>query len=137
MIPLPEELRCKASIRDEPLPGIPLVATFGVVAKNSYSFIFGPTDSSGVAALAKADILMQAEDQSNLAIMDYHPLEGAFSGGISLGAVSHEDARRALAAFAQFHGHFRYPQGYEKMLQSALSNPFLADTSCITLTRLS
>jgi hypothetical protein len=136
MIALPEELRCRASIRGEPLAGIPLFATFGVVAKNSYSFIFGPTDFRGIAALAKADILSLAQEQADFALMDYHPLEFAFSGGISLRAVSHENARRALEAFSRFQAFVGYPKGYEEMLQSAIRNPVLRETSSITLTRL-
>jgi hypothetical protein len=137
MRPLPDELRCKATVGGDAFPGILLIAKFGVTAKNSYAFIFGPTDSAGVALLSKADVISQANEQLNLALMDYQPLERVFSGDIGVTPVSHEDARAALSAYALFRGNYQYPEDHEEILKAALKNPLLSDVSSICITRLS
>ncbi len=97
-----------------------LRADFGVTSKNSYSFIFGPTNHDGCAVLQKQTILKEATAQLNLALMDYHPLAGVFDGLISLKPMRDEKIIKALDAYKLYRNLFPYPADYEKSLRDAL-----------------
>jgi len=105
-------------------------------AKNSYTFIIGPTNIEGEAVLSKASIIMEAEEQRGLALMDYRPIENEFSGGISIRIMTEEDIRNALAAFKQFKEYSKYPEGYQQMLEAALLNPMLKEIDLIKVEKL-
>lgn len=107
------------------------MATFEVVRKNSYSFLFGPTGADGTASLDESTIMAEAEAQLGMAVMDYSPLVGAFSGKIAVKVMSQPDIRKAIDAFNLFQKHIDYPHGYRNMLESALHTPLLAESAAI------
>ena len=87
MANIPEILNCEACLNGVPVSDVMLQATFGMSRKNSYKFIFGPTDSNGHAALERSKILIEAKAQLDIAIMDFDPIEAGFSGKISVDAM--------------------------------------------------
>ena len=122
---LPDKIQCQVTVYNKPKEGILLKATFGVISKNSYSFIFGPTDKHGLASLHKSTVVHEAGKQLELAFMDYHPIESAFSGEISVHPMSEDDIKRALEGAKIFRDVFPFKEGYELMLQTALKKPLL------------
>jgi hypothetical protein len=81
---IPERMICQATQNGKPISGIMIQIGIGVVAKNSYRFSFGPTNHDGCTIITRDEILKRSAEQLNLAMMDYSPLPGAFSGDIML-----------------------------------------------------
>jgi hypothetical protein len=132
---LPNKLHCRATLYGQAVQGVLLISTFSTVAKNPYHFVFGPTDASGMAHIDKFTILRQAEAELNLAMMDFQPLEAVFSGQITTRAMGADDIGRALEAHALFADVFCYPDQYEAMLKTALTNYATAKAQDISVTQ--
>ena len=85
---IPKVLNCKVNLNGASIIGVMLNADSGMSKKNSYSFIFCTTDSTGHAKLDRSIILSGAKAQLEAAIMDYDPIEAGFTGKISVNAMS-------------------------------------------------
>ena len=81
--------------------------------------------------------MAEAESQLSMAIMDYAPIVGAFSGKIVVKVMSQPEICKAIDAFNLFQKHIAYPHGYRNMLESALHAPLLAESADINAETLS
>ena len=81
---IPKRLICQATRDGIPIPDVMVRIGFGVLRKNAYAFIFGPTNHDGCVVITREEVLRRADEELNMAIMDFDPLPGAFSGDISL-----------------------------------------------------
>ncbi len=116
---LPEKIECTVSHEGKPVAGLMLDAKLAVEAKNPYSLAFGPTGADGRAILTYQAIKEWTDQEMNLAMMDYHPLEGVFAGVVELSVTSREGIDRALKAYEMFNPWFKYPANYADNLHQA------------------
>jgi len=77
---IPKVFNCEVNLNGASISGVMLNADSGMLRKNSYCFIFGPTDSTGHAKLDCSIILSGAKAQLEAAKMDYNPIEAGFTG---------------------------------------------------------
>ncbi|MBA4019437.1 MAG: hypothetical protein C0483_19910 [Pirellula sp.] len=131
MSKLPERLVCRATLYGADAAGILLMATFEVVRKNSYSFLFGPTGADGTASLDGSTIPAEAEAQLSMAIMDYSPIAAAYTGKITVKAMSKAEILKAIDAFNLFQKHTAYLSGYQDLLNAGLRVPLLDNSALI------
>lgn len=130
---IPNRLICQAVTESEPIAGLMLRIGFGVWEKNSYSFIFGPTNHDGCAVLSHDEIVKQTDAIRAFSLMDYQPLEKVFSGDISLKVVGVEEIEAAIRGYDKYHKFTEYPQNYRDSLEKALLNPATEDAEKITV----
>jgi len=122
MTDIPEILNCRAYLNGSPVSGLMLQVNIGMSRKNSYSFIFGPTDSKGYAALERSRILKEAKAQLEVSLMDFDPIEEGFNGEIKVIAMSKNDIRRALNAFQLYDSVIEYSKYYKQNLEKAMAS---------------
>ena len=136
MAQIPDRIICQAQVEGKPVEGVLVIARFGVVHKNPYSIVFGPTDQEGIAVITKPEILKQAQEELKIALMDFTPLEGAFNGTITLKMMSKEDIENAIKAYNIYKGFSKFPIGYEHLLKNALEKDVLSKISQVVLKQL-
>jgi len=120
---IPERLICQATLNGKPVVGVMIHAGFGVIAKNAYHFIIGPTNHDGCVVITKDEVLKYADEQSKFGLMDYVNLRGGFSGEISLKVVNPAELVAALAAYDTFRMYAWYKPRYKENLEAALQKP--------------
>jgi hypothetical protein len=118
--PLPDAIYCTVTLSSLPVPEMLIKATFETTYKNDYSFILVPTDNEGRTTLLKSQIISEASQQLRLAIMDYGPIEGCFSGIVGLRIMDEQDIRKALEAYDIFKSNFNFPADYQEALQKSI-----------------
>jgi hypothetical protein len=133
---IPDRLICQATLDGCSVAGVMIRAGFGVVAKNAYAFIFGPTNHDGCVVITRDEVIKRADEELNGAIMDYVPLKGGFSGDISLRAIGPEEIQQALKGYKIYHAFSWFPSRYKKELEAALARPESKRASDIKVTCL-
>lgn len=118
---LPKKLDCVVVVNGNPVMGLMLRAELRTTRKNPYTIIFGPTNRDGHASLDRATIIRQADSQLNLALMDFDPLEKAFSGVVRVTVMREGDVQNALQAYQLFKGAVNFTDHYEDKLKAALT----------------
>lgn len=121
MMNLPERLDCVVAEDGNPVMGLMLRAELKTTRKNPYTILFGPTNRDGCACLDRAAIIRQADSQLNLALMDFDPLEKAFSGVVRVAIMQEGDVQNALHAYELFKGVANFTDHYEDDLKAALA----------------
>ena len=116
---LPEHITCLVTSTCQPVTGVMLLTEFSVIKKNPYTFVWGMTGCDGLASLNRTEIQHEAIRQRNMAIMDFEPLEIAFSGTLRTHIMSVSDIDNALNAYGLFREVTRFPENYEQRLKSA------------------
>ena len=117
---IPSKLCCKVTYSGKPIKGLMLISLFGVKRKNAYSIVFGPTNSTGMTEITKQLILDDAKEQLECAMMDYEPLEGSFTGEITVSIMHANEIKNALQAYETYHEYYSYPANYDNILRSCL-----------------
>ena len=120
---IPERLICQATLEGKPVAGVLIHAGFGVEEKNPYGFIFGPTNHDGCVIITREEVLKRADAELAMAMMDFVPLKGGFTGTITLKVLDKDGIGRAIQAYQSFHKFTYYPSGYLSGLESAVSCP--------------
>jgi len=115
---LPDKFEAFCSRDGEPVRGALLSLTMRTQHKNDYDFIIGPTDTTGKAAISKDEIVRQANNQLNLALMDFSPIEKCYAGDFEVKVLSKTEIKRALEACELF-GQDSYPEGCFEKLKNA------------------
>ncbi|MCP4269319.1 MAG: hypothetical protein GY777_27740 [Candidatus Brocadiaceae bacterium] len=119
---LPKLINCKLTYNELPVSGLMLWAEFTTVRKNPYSIVFGPSDQKGRAILVYENIKCQAGSQLESAIMDFDPIDKAFSGTVSLKVMTTDDLLNAINAYELFKTVVKwYPTKYCEHLETARS----------------
>lgn len=118
---LPEKLDCVVVTDGNPVVGLMLRAELRTTRKNPYTIIFGPTNRDGCARLDRATIIRQANNQLNLALMDFDPLEKTFSGVVRVTVMQEGDVQNALQEYELFKGAANFTDHYEDDLKAALT----------------
>lgn len=88
---LPEKIECTVTHEGKPVAGLMRNARLAVEAKNPYSVTFGPTGFDGRAVLEYPACKEWTDQELELAIMDYHRLEGVFAGVVKVSVTSREN----------------------------------------------
>ena len=117
---LPNRIECVVAQNGTPVMGLMLWAEFKTIRKNPYSFVFGPTNYEGYACLDRATIIQKADSQLNLALMDFDPLDKAFTGVVRVAVMQEGDVKNALCAYDFFKSVANFSDRYEDDLKSAL-----------------
>lgn len=130
---LPSKISCIATCSGEPAEGLILVAILGVERKNAYSIVFGPTNNIGLAEITKDCILCDANKQLEFSMMDYEPLEGCFTGKISVSFMNANEIKSALDAYSCFYKYYPYPVNYEKNLKLSMDSIIKIDNRKIEI----
>ncbi len=130
---LPERLDCTVTHAGIPVAGVMLSAEFSTRRKNPYVVVLGPTNQLGHTSIDRAEILSHAQNQLNLALMDYDPLESTFAGTISLKVMSIDDLRRALEAYDLFKRVAAYPLQYKDNIENAMQVVARTDFSTLSI----
>jgi len=120
MTSLPEKIDCFVADGGNPVKDLMLRAEFQTIRKNPYTVIFGPTNRNGYAYLDRATISQQANSQLNLALMDFEPLDKAFTGIVRIAIMQKSDVQNALRAYEIFKSVANFTDHYEDDLKSAL-----------------
>jgi hypothetical protein len=121
MANLPDKVDCVVAADGSPVMGLMLQAEFKTSRKNAYTLVFGPTNRDGHALLDHAAITQQADSQLNLALMDFDPLDKAFSGVVRITVMQEADVQNALRAYELFKGVANFADHYQDDLKSALT----------------
>ena len=111
----------EASYKQEPEKGLLVKLTLVTDRKNNYSLIIGATDVFGKASITKEEIINNANETLELALMDYVSLEQSFTGEIQTAIMNKTDIESAIKAYETY-GSENYPEGYINNLKQALSN---------------
>lgn len=109
---LPEYVAVITFANGERLPGAWVMVSLGVVSKNPYHLVFGPTSAAGTLMLDRKMIVEAAAAQQYLAIMDYAPLEGGWDGVIQLDVMDGSDVARAMSGYALWGEVRSFPSNY-------------------------
>ena len=117
---LPESIEVAVSSEQKPGVGFLIKLRLGVIRKNSYSYILGPTNSEGKAWITKNELLREANRTVELALMDYVPLEHNYSGEVEVKVMTESGIRKAIEAF-EIYAPLEYPEGYIEKLNQALN----------------
>jgi len=115
--------------------------------KNSFSFLFGPSDREGKIAISWEEIVKRANETAQFWIMDYGSFEKTFIGELEVGFADEGRLKRALKAYSDYNGAFSFPPGYEVNVRRAMqiarelvetqircNHRFVPTTACIRIT---
>jgi len=136
MAEIPGQLVYRVSEGNSPIAGAMIMVTFGVVAKNPYVFVGGPSGRDGLVVVTKDEVGARADQDLEMAMMDYVPLQGGFSGEIKAQPMDSDAIQRALDAYGNFRKYCKYPKGYEENLRNALTVVNTYRTSTIVVSRV-
>lgn len=115
---IPEKLSIAITADGVPLEGIPVLLTFVMARKNNHDLVFGPSDKSGDICVSGDQIRSGARKNVEFFLMDYADVESFWTGMLRITPMNRQAVERALSAFRIFR-RFKYPPGYEEMLQRA------------------
>lgn len=130
---LPKKIECFLTLPKIPVVNLMLWAEFSTVRKNPYTIVFGPIDLQGVASISYEGIKQQADIQIALALMDFDPIEKAFSGTISIKIMTNEDLKNAMRAYDLFKTVGWYPAKYKEKMKNASKMLVTIDASAIKI----
>jgi hypothetical protein len=116
---LPKRIDCTLAYEKKPVADLMLLAEFTTVRKNSYAIVSGPSDQQGKVTITYEEIKRQADSQLELALMDFDPIDKAFSGEISVKVMSYDDIQDAISAYDLFKSVGWYPANYHEHLEKA------------------
>jgi hypothetical protein len=116
---LPEKIECTVTHEGKPVAGLMLHAGLAVEAKNPYSVPFGPTGVDGRAVLEYPALKEWTDQEMEMALMDFRPLAGVFTGVVVASVMTREQIDAALEACEMFKPWFRYPANYADHLRQA------------------
>ncbi|HUW20061.1 MAG TPA: hypothetical protein VMW16_12235 [Sedimentisphaerales bacterium] len=116
---LPERIECVVTHEGSPVQGLMLEAQLKTTRKNPHQVLFGPTDALGRVVLLRSEIEEWAASELYMAIMDFDPLEHAFSGIIELRVINKKELADAVEAYEAYKEETSYPQGYLSNLHKA------------------
>jgi len=117
---LPNRVDCQIVYKKNPIADLMLLIELKTVRKNAYNIIAGPSDQEGVVVITYDEIMKQAGKQLELALMDFDPIEKAFTGDISVKVMSYEDLKNAIGAYELFKSVGWYPEYYRDHLEKAM-----------------
>jgi hypothetical protein len=117
---LPERIDCTLALEKRPVTGLMLLAEFTTVRKNSYGIVFGPSDQEGQASLTYEELKRRADSQLELGLMDFDPIDKAFSGEISVKVMNYDDIQKAIIAYDLFESVGCFPANYRENLERSL-----------------
>lgn len=118
---LPEKIEVETLYKQKPEKGLLVKLTLATDRKNNYSLILGPTDASGKASITKKELINNANEIFEIALMDYVSLEQSYTGKVKLEVMNKTDIESAINAY-EIYGSENYPEDYIDMLNQALSN---------------
>lgn len=130
---LPKRIDCTLEHEGKPVADLMLLAEFTTVRKNSYSIVFGPSNQQGRAAITYEEIQRQADSQLKLALMDFDPIDKAFSGSISVKVMNYNDIQNAIRAYDLFKSVGWYPDQYHEHLEKASRILLQIDAAAVTI----
>lgn len=117
---LPSAIEVIVTSDQNPREGVLIKLMLGMIRKNSYSYILGPTNSEGKAQIQKCELLSQADKSLELALMDYLPLESGYTGEIEAKVMNKKDIDKAIEAY-EIYGPCKYPERYIEILKHAIT----------------
>ncbi len=120
--PLPEKIRCWITKEGKPVKGVFISVVLEANYKNNYGFVMGPSGENGYAELGREEILSMAEEELNLALMDYGSIEDVFVGTINVQIMTKDEIKKAIQAYNIYKDVSKtFPRDYEKDLKNATS----------------
>ena len=127
---LPARIVCKLTYNGYPMSDLMVLFVFKTLRKNDYHIVAGPSDQEGHVVVEYDQIKKQANSQLESALMDFVPIEKAFSGNYSANIMSCEDIISAISAYELFKSIGWYPENYIEHLKKALHA--LSSNNCAT-----
>lgn len=88
--------------------------------KNSFWFLFGPTDGDGQIEIRWSEVERRAEETARFAIMDYGQFRNSFTGELVFHLADEDRLARAKRGFREYQRYFSYPSDYEKQLDRSI-----------------
>jgi hypothetical protein len=120
--PLPEKILCRITKENYPVQGLTIRAILETNYKNNYGFIIGPTGQDGYAELKREEIIAVAEEELNLALMDFGHIDEIFTGMVNLQIMKKDEIEGAIKAYKIFKKVSKtFPHNYEENLIRASS----------------
>jgi hypothetical protein len=116
---IPDDIQIVISAGEQPLAQMLAALTFVTSEKNSFHFVFGPSDAHGNIRVSRAQILAEAQKDREFFLMDYAELESAWTGSLVVTPMNREATSRARSAFQRFEPHYRYRENYKEDLDVA------------------
>jgi hypothetical protein len=119
---LPDRISIRVDADGKPAAGMFVRVTLQMARKNDFSLGFGPSDIAGRLNISREDLLLEAEKERRLFVMDYGHPERDFGGELSIQPLNREALARAIAAYELYHDETEFPAGYVDMLREASTN---------------
>jgi len=117
----PEQLVFELNTADHlPIMGMFILLRAKTDYKNSFSFLFGPSDREGNILISWKEMVKQANETAQFWIMDFGNFEKTFIGELEVGFADEERLKRALKAYCEYKDSFAFPPGYEENLRRAM-----------------
>ncbi|MCL5280089.1 MAG: hypothetical protein M1376_09300 [Planctomycetes bacterium] len=116
---IPEVIECQVLHEGEPVPGLMLLVQLKTTRKNPYTLTLGPTNEEGRALLLRTEIEQKAAAKLDFALMDFVPLDEAFSGTVEVSLMREKQLDAALRAYGMFHEFTEYPPDYQATMMRA------------------
>lgn len=110
---VPEVIECQVLREGKPVQGLMLHVQLKMTRKNPYTLALGPTNEEGRALLLRTEIEQEAAAELDFALMDFVPLDKAFSGTVEVSLMREEQLDAALRAYGMFHEFTEYPPDYQ------------------------
>lgn len=117
---LPRKIICAVSSNGVDVKDIMIKAEFRVSFKNSYFLTIGPTDKEGNAKISSQEILEQAKQQQDFAIMDYMPIEDVFAGSVAIKIMDEKELEKAVNSFELFKDYYSFKSNYKENFDQAI-----------------
>ncbi len=115
---IPARMKVAIAAGDRKMPGMFAMLTFVMARKNSFDFLFGPSNEAGEIEITRDQVLAEARKSMELFVMDYANIESYWTGRLRVTPMNRDAVQRALSAYRLF-SKYEYPPAYEAKLRAA------------------
>jgi hypothetical protein len=99
---IPDTIHVVISAGKQPVPGMLAMLKFVTSQKNSFNFVFGPSDAAGNIQLSREQLIAEAQKDREFFLMDYAEIEFAWTGTLIVTPMNRDAIKRARSAFELF-----------------------------------
>jgi hypothetical protein len=110
-------LRVRVLLNEAPMDSAYVRVQLRMRRKNDFHSIHGPADGGGSLDITSDEIMLEAERNKALFLMDYGHPQLDWNGEIVLRPLSLKDLNAALEAYTMFSSVTQYPPGYKDRLE--------------------
>ena len=115
---IPDDIEVVISAGGRPVPQMLAMMKFVAAQKNSFNFVFGPSNDSGYIRATRAEIVAESQKDRDFFPMDYGEIEFVWAGTLIVTPMNREAVSRARSAFQTFRL-YPYAANYKESLDAA------------------